>query len=166
MQSVVMYRITRECFLNNFTGMGDSFTKGGRWNPRGIPASYFALSASTAALEMGNYIGTPTHVPIDYRLGIYEIPRDLLDTFDTANLPPNWNVYPHPTETQELGRTWIQSNSNVGLIVPSAASPSGVDNSVVINSSHPFCEKIKLIEVKDSIYNPRLFGGLHKKKNE
>ncbi len=68
-----LYRICPERFLENYSGLGASFQDGARWNSKGYPALYFALSPATAMLEMANYLPSPRLVPADYRLGSVDV---------------------------------------------------------------------------------------------
>lgn len=58
-----LFRICPEPYLENPSGPGGSHQDGARWNSPGHPVLYFALSASTALLEMANYIPSPRLVP-------------------------------------------------------------------------------------------------------
>ena len=66
-----LYRIGRQAYLEDYRGLGASYLDGGRWNAAGIPALYFAETASVAMLEMANYLPSPRLVPTSYRLGIF-----------------------------------------------------------------------------------------------
>lgn len=155
-----LFRIAPAPLLENFSGTGSSYKNGARWNLPLNPVMYFGRSASVAALEMGNYISNPRLVPKNYKMGCYEVPSELLDVFDRTLLSDNWNVYPHPKNVQEYGTEWLQSGNNLGLIVPSAASPGCIDEIVIINPRHPALDQLKLVKVVDHIYNERLFSGL------
>ncbi|TXH91629.1 MAG: hypothetical protein E6Q71_02445 [Pseudomonas sp.] len=55
----------------------------------------------------------------------------------------------------EFGSAWLQSVSHLGLIVPSAVLP--VQRNLVINPRHPAWPRIKILEMKDFFYDPRMF---------
>jgi hypothetical protein len=61
-----LYRICPEAYLKDLSILGGSYRDGARWNSPGYPVLYFALSASTALLEMANYIPSPRLVPPSY----------------------------------------------------------------------------------------------------
>ena len=68
--------------------MGAGYLDAGRWNEAGVPALYFAETASVAMLEMANYLPSPRLVPSSYRLGIFEVPEDTpTDRWPVADLP-------------------------------------------------------------------------------
>jgi len=158
---MLIYRITKERYLENFTGLGGSYEDGARWNRPGTPVLYFGVSAPVAMLEMANYTTTPRMVPPSYRLGVYEIPDDApIDYLEQADWPEDWDQFPHPESTQRLGDDWLQECSSLGLIVPSCAVPAGLGEIIVINPRHELADQIRLVETRREIFNPRAFIGL------
>ena len=76
-------------------GVGAGYLGGGRWNEAGVPALYFAETASVAVREMANYLPSPRLVPFSYRLGIFEVREDMpTDRWPVADLPPDWRDFP------------------------------------------------------------------------
>ena len=156
-----LYRIAPDRFLQDYRGLGASYRDGARWNPPGQPVLYFALSPATALLEMANYLPSPRLIPQGYRLGIYELPDTLrFHHLPDSRLPEDWAAFPYPAATQQIGGDWLRGGGEVGLIVPSAAVPEGLEKILVINPSHPDCEKIRLIKTAGDLYNKRTFAGL------
>lgn len=156
-----LYKIAPERYLNTYTGLGGSYQDGGRWNRPGLPALYFACSASVAMLEMANYLGSPRLVPPSYRLGVYELPDNIpLKTLTPNEMPPDWQAFPYPESTQTIGSDWLMSQSGVLLIVPSSAVPGGLENIALYNPMHPKANALTLIETKSEIYAERMFSGL------
>ena len=156
-----LYRITKEKYLENFTGEGKSFTDGARWNLPGIRVLYFATTPSVALLEMANYLPSPRLVPPSYRLGIYELP----DTFSSKilkveDLPTDWANYPYPLSTQKIGSEWLVSSDRLCLFVPSVAIPAGMENIIVVNPKHSEINNLKLIGIEARLYNKRAFQGI------
>lgn len=153
-----LYRICPENLLENYSGRGASFQDGGRWNKAGLPALYFAPSASVAMLEMANYLRSPRLVPQSYRLGIYETGNGIsFEQWRAEDLPPGWNDYPYPAVTQELGSRWLSEANSVLLLVPSAAIPGGLENIVLLNPAHPDSRKLELLSIESDIFNKRAF---------
>ena len=88
-----LYRIGRQAYLEDYRGLGASCLDGGRWNAAGVPALYFAETASVAMLELANYLPSPRLVPTSYRLGIFEVPEDTaVDRWPVADLPAGWRL--------------------------------------------------------------------------
>lgn len=157
-----LYRISPIIYLENYEGLGASYQDGARWNYKGHPVLYFALSPSVAMLEMANYFPLPRLIPKNRLLGIYDLPDDLTEEFNTSKLPLDWDVYPHPASTRIIGTEWLVSNINTGLIVPSAATPDGLESIMIINPLHKGIKQLKLIDKKDKLFNERAFTGSHK----
>ena len=155
-----LFRIAPERFLQDLSGKGASYRQGGRWNRAGLPVVYMAPSASTAMLEMANYLPSPRLIPRAYRIGVYELPDKIrLDSLDAGKLPPDWNRYPYPASTQQMGTDWHQQGRALGLRVPSVAVPGQLEQILVINPLHPDLAHLKLTETVDLAFNPRIFGG-------
>ena len=156
-----LYRITKEKYLENFTGEGKSFTDGARWNSPGIPVLYFATTPSIALLEMANYIPSPRLVPPNYRLGIYELPDNFSSKIlKVEDLPSDWGNYPYPLSTQKIGSEWLVSKNHLCLFVPSVAIPAGMENIIVINPKHSEISNLRLVGIESRLYNKRAFQGI------
>ena len=92
----------------------------GRWNPRGTRMIYAGSSPSVALLEYlcikGNAVATKR-----WHMIVFEIADEsLIGTLEASTLPPDWNVLPHGSATQEFGRTWLNERAFPFLKVPSA----------------------------------------------
>lgn len=158
---MLLYRITREKYLTNFTGRGSSYLNGARWNKPQLPVLYFAPTPSVALLEMANYLPSPRLVPKDYRLGIYELPKSTsIKTLTVADLPSDWAEFPHPISTQTIGSQWLLSKETLCLTVPSAAITEGLENIIIVNPEHPEIENLQLINAVSSLYSKRAFQGI------
>ncbi len=156
-----LYRITKDKYLENFSGQGKSFTDGARWNNPGIPVLYFATTPSVALLEMANYLPSPRLVPPSYKLGIYELPNTVKSKILTVkDLPEDWANYPYPLSTQKIGSEWLINNNQLCLFVPSVAIPAGMENIIVLNPCHSDISNLKLIEIEANLYNKRAFQGI------
>jgi RES domain-containing protein len=154
-----LYRICPEAFLENYSGEGASFRSGGRWNQPGQRVLYFASSAAVAMLEVANYLPSPRFVPKSYRLGQYQLPDALVSRFQGA-IPADWDSFPYPVSTQQLGSDWLHSQQNVLLELPSVTVPPGLGSILLFNASHPDAAQLRLQQVFHDIYNPRLFAGM------
>ena len=156
-----LYRITKEKYLDDFSGQGKSFMDGGRWNQPGLAALYFAASPAVALLELANYLPLPRLVPKSYRLGIYELPDEVpSETLTIEQMPLDWAQYPYPGGTQAMGGNWLMRATSLCLHVPSAAVPAGLEAIVVINPKHPAISELKQVDLKIDLYNERAFRGI------
>ncbi len=154
-----LYRICPEAFLENYRGEGASFKSGGRWNQPGQRVLYFASSAAVAMLEVANYLPSPRFVPKNYRLGQYQVPDALVSRFQ-GTMPADWDSFPYPVSTQQLGSDWLQRQQNVLLELPSVTAPPGLGSILLFNASHPDAAALSLTQQFHDIYNPRLFAGM------
>ena len=155
-----LYRIGRQAYLEDYRGLGASYLDGGRWNAAGVPALYFAETASVAMLEMANYLPSPRLVPTSYPLGVFEVPEDTaVDRWPVADLPVDWGDFPYPKSTQEMGTNWLAGAAAPLLEVPSTAVPGGIEHIVLASPVRLGAAAIRLVDVQADIYNPRAFGG-------
>lgn len=156
-----LYRIGRLEYLEDFRGLGASYRDGARWNEAGVPALYFAETASVAMLEMANYLPSPRLVPSSYRLGIYELPDDTpMDRWPVSVLPPDWRDFPYPKSTRRMGTDWLIRGNGHLLAVPSAAVPAGLETIVLASPARLGAETIRLVGLEADFYSPRAFGRL------
>ena len=154
-----LYRICHVDHLQNYQGLGTSYRDGGRWNEPGIPALYFAETASVAMLELANYLPSPRLVPSSYRLGIYEITGNpTLEHWTVDDLSSGWNRIPYPLSTQRMGSDWLRRGSTSLLVIPSAAVPGGLEHIVLAGPARLDAASIRLSAVQERLYNPRAFG--------
>lgn len=153
-----LYRICHVDHLENYQGLGASYQDGGRWNERGVPALYFAETASVAMLEMANYLPSPRLVPRTYRLGVYDTAgNQATERWTVADLPSGWDQFPWPPSTQRMGSDWLRERRASLLVVPSAAVPGGIENIVLANPARFDSGSIRLSAVHERLYSPRAF---------
>jgi hypothetical protein len=75
-----------------------------------------------------------------------------------TRLPDDWQSIPESVTTQRLGDDWIQGQSSLGLIVPSATLPEGQENdeqNVLLNPLYPKF----LSSIKNPVVKPFGFDG-------
>jgi len=158
-----LYRICPEKYLENYSGLGASYIDGARWNRPGQPVIYFAASASTALLEMANYLPSPRLIPKNYRLGIYELDeRASTSVFSECKLPGDWACFPYPWSTQQIGGDWLEKCEQFGLLIPSSAVPQGLEKIMITNPRHLDSTYLKLVSSTAELFNKRTFSGLDK----
>ncbi|MGY5957646.1 RES domain-containing protein [Kosakonia sp. BK9b] len=150
----MFYRlVTRRYASEAWTGSGANLY-GGRWNHKGHPAVYVASSISLAALEMLVHIHSDSMLR-QYGLFSIEIPDKDIEFLDTQWLPADWQEYPAPLSTMDLGTAWLEANSSVALVVPSCVVP--LENNAVLNPHHPgFSTLLKTVKEHPFVFDPRL----------
>jgi RES domain-containing protein len=136
-----------------FDGKGARIA-GGRWNKIGIPMIYTADSLALAALEI--IVHLPTHDLI--KKVFYQIPvqfdTDLIALIDPADLPDDWNRFPPPESTQNIGTEWALKKKSVILKVPSTVIRQ--EFNYLINPVHIDFKKLSIGNSRRFVFDPRI----------
>jgi RES domain-containing protein len=74
----------------------------------------------------------------------------------SERLPADWQAWPWPAATQEIGTYWFASRASVVLEVPSAVVP--YQRNYLINVQHPDFAALKIAGPMDFPIDPRLAG--------
>ena len=155
---MLLYRATSQQYLEVYNGMGGSYREGGRWNRRGQPVMYFALSPAVARLEMANYLPAPDMVPEGYRIGEYRLDTDAVSRLNPRTLPDDWMQYPYPRSTQQIGGMWLLRAEEAVLLAPSVTDTLNVDQIAMVNPLHPDVRSLQLLRQTDVLYSDRMFN--------
>lgn len=148
------YRLSREKFSASLSGIGAAI-KGARWNSVGIEMIYTASNRSLAMAEVSVHLSLAT-LPDDYMMITLHIPDDISMTrLNTADLPTDWNKFPHPSTTQNIGDNFISENLYCVLQIPSSVTEG--DYNLLINPYHPEFKRIKIIDIRKFVFDQRLF---------
>ncbi len=149
-----VWRLCREKYAKTpFDGFG-SAQYGGRWNSKGVYVAYASASPALSMLELLVHIDRDD-VPDDLVFVIADIPNDSIKDVDESTLPANWRAEPPPAKLRAVGDTWVQSNSSIGLRVPSVLSPT--ESNILINPSHPRVGEVQYAPPERVVLDPRLF---------
>jgi len=151
------WRIAKAKRASDLSGVGAAI-EGGRWNHEDIPAVYMGLSPAICCLE--TYVHASGKPPVPLKITYFELPEDLTLYWEptSAELPPGWALLPADRPSMDFGTTWLLGNQQLGMIVPSAVLP--LERNVVINPKHPAVARIKVIDVYDFVYDPRMLNRL------
>lgn len=148
-----VFRIAREQYAHTLSGRGAAL-KGARWNSPGTEMIYTAGNRSLAMAEVAVHLTFAT-LPDDFRMICIEIPDDIKITeIRAADLPENWDIFPHPGATQKLGDKFIFGGEFCVLKVPSVITEG--DYNFLINPLHPDFEKIKITSIKVFRFDGRI----------
>ena len=148
---MVVYRIGRSRWAYDLSGEGARLN-GGRWNQKGIPCVYASASRALALLEYT--VNIDVHdIPRLLCLATLEIPDDYL-TFEVHELPGNWTDSPAPSSTREFGTRQLRKGRQPVLCLPSSIIPE--EFNFVLNPSHPRFNEIRVLEVRDFVYDIRI----------
>ncbi|WP_095077041.1 RES family NAD+ phosphorylase [Pseudomonas sp. Irchel s3h17] len=151
---MMAWRIAKAKRATDLSGMGAAI-EGGRWNDQDVPALYMGLSPAICCLETFVHAdGEPT---FPMKITCFELPaeKSLYLEVDPVMLPEGWASLPADRPGMDFGTVWLKANTHLGLIVPSAVL--ALERNVVINPNHPAVSQIKVVEVYDFIYDPRMF---------
>ncbi len=149
-----VYRLTRQRFSGSLSGKGAAI-KGARWNSTGIELIYTAANRSLAMAEVAVHFSLAT-IPNDYVMMTIFVPDDIsLQKINIADLPPNWNTFPHLVSTQAIGDRFASDNNYCVLQVPSAVTRG--DFNFLINPNHSDFKRIRIIEIEKFPFDKRIF---------
>ena len=114
---------------------------GGRWNRPGLRVVYASSSLALAAME--TFVNLePNLKPLDLVSVSGDIPDSLpLARLDEDQLPKNWHRSRNES-LRQFGDRWIESNTTVGLLVPSAAVRG--EWNILLNPQHSSFGAIRL----------------------
>lgn len=148
------YRLSREMYALTLSGKGAAL-KGARWNSIGVELIYTAGNRSLAMAEVAVHFTLAT-LPADYMMVTIYIPDDItLQKINAADLPSDWNAFPHPVSTQAIGDQFVADNRHCILQIPSSVTQG--DYNLLIKPNHPDFARIKLIAIEKFPFNKRIF---------
>ena len=90
-----------------------------------------------------------------YALAEIRFGSSLVRELRAEDLPKDWNVFPHPASTKEIGQQWTHTQSSALLKVPSSVSPR--EANYLLNPEHPDADKVEVAAVLEHAFDPRLF---------
>ena len=148
---MLVYRLAKRAYVRDLTGTGGLFGSG-RWHEKGTRILYTAGSFSLAKLEV---LANTKSISKNFHSIIIDIPDDIQHKVLTvAELPSNWNSFPHPKELAAFTEAWIKENKFLVMRVPSVHSP--FESNYLINPLHAAAGRLKIIEDAPHAFDPRL----------
>ncbi|HAQ21502.1 MAG TPA: RES superfamily protein [Prolixibacteraceae bacterium] len=149
-----VFRLSREKFASILSGKGAAI-RGARWNSIGVELIYSASNRSLAMAEVAVHFSLATF-PIDYVMMTIFIPDEIsLQKLSLSDLPTDWNAFPHPSSTQNIGDKFVSENKYCVLQIPSVVTQG--DYNILINPNHPEFSKIKIIKTEKFPFDKRIF---------
>lgn len=138
-----------------FTGQ-EGMKTGGRWNYKGRPMICTSENLSLAALELFVHV-SPGILPADLISLRGKFPDSIsVEEINESHLPKNWRDYPGPAELQRIGTEWLQEQTSLALIVPSAIN--SLEKNILLNPAHPEIEQLTVEKGTPFQFDPRMFG--------
>lgn len=149
-----VFRLSRRAFSTSVSGKGAAL-KGARWNSTGVELIYTAANRSLAMAEVAVHFTLAT-LPGDYMMMTIFIPDDIASLkLNVADLPADWNIFPHPASTQPVGDTFVAENKYCVLQIPSSVTLG--DYNFLINPNHPDFSRIRIIDAVNFPFDKRIF---------
>lgn len=149
---MLVYRLCLTIFAKDLSGEGARLFSG-RWNKVGTGCIYTAESRALSVLES---IANDTINTIPKKLSILtlDIPEDKLLLLKSEQLPKGWNKTEASEETRNFGNKFLEKAEHLIIRVPSAIIPE--EYNYIINPAHPEMKRVKIKDVSDFIFDPRL----------
>ncbi len=149
-----VFRLAREKYASPLSGKGAAIM-GARWNPIGIELIYTAQNRSLAMAEVAVHLTLAT-LPEDYVMLSIHIPDDIkIKRIAEADLPEDWQKFPHPASTQEIGREFVAENEYCVLLIPSVVTQG--DYNALINPYHKDFPGIAITKIEKFPFDKRIF---------
>ncbi|MCK5828184.1 RES domain-containing protein [Candidatus Bipolaricaulota bacterium] len=142
-------------YIKDLSGTGARIV-GGRWNNKGSAVVYAAQSRALAVLESLVHF-SPTTVPKNYKIATLYIPDTVSQAVVSMKaLPKDWKLSPPPSEIPSMGTKWLDSNTTLILIVPSAIVSE--EKNLIINPAHLEMDQVQLVNIEKFTFDKRLFA--------
>jgi RES domain-containing protein len=151
---MLVYRLARRKYAEPLSGKGAAI-KGARWNSVGVELIYTAQNRSLAMAEVAVHFTLAT-LPDDYVMITIHIPDEVeIKKIKEADLPPDWQVFPHPISTQKTGDNFVLENKYGVLMIPSVVTKG--DYNILINPGHKDFSQITITQIEDFPFDKRIF---------
>ena len=148
------YRLSREKYAASLSGKGAAL-KGARWNSIGVEMIYTASNRSLAMAEVAVHLTLAT-LPDDYLMLTIYLPDDIsIWKLTPADLPIDWNKFPHTNSTPNVGDKFIAENKYCVLEIPSVVTQG--DFNLLINPYHSEFSRVKIIVQAKFPFDERIF---------
>lgn len=151
------YRITAAHRVDGLSGEGAK-RYGARFNPLGTSMLYLASSEALAMLEVRVHTREPDVIP--RLLHIIDVNDDAVKSLDDLNLvlPQGWDAIPSDSVSAAFGKSWVDSQASLALLVPSVVARES--NNLLVNVNHPdFGHSVKLVESRNVRLDGRLWSA-------
>ena len=149
---MTLWRISNHITLNGGGGLRAS----GRWHTRGRRVVYCAASPAGALLETLVHLEIDLEdMPAQFRYLEIEAPdATSVEEMDVDVVGPLWRD--DIARTREAGDEWLHSRRTALLRVPSVIVPATWN--VLINPQHKDAAAVRIAEVHEHGFDPRLLG--------
>jgi RES domain-containing protein len=149
---MLLFRIGATKYANDITGEGAKLN-GGRWNHPGIQCIYAGESRAIVLLEYSAHVSIH-NIKRALSFTTFSVPDNSITALKIADLPGNWNAFPHPEETRSLGSKLLRENISLVIKIPSVIIPE--EHIYLINPNHPRINEVKISAVADYAFDVRI----------
>ena len=149
---MLVYRIGKTKHADDLSGEGAKI-HGGRWNHKSIPCIYTSQSRALSLLEYTVNINVED-IPRALSITTFEIPDEDILMIKEDSLPGNWKQIPIPSSTKDFGTLLLNNKGKLAIKIPSAVMAE--EYNYILNPLHFNSEKIKIVEIKDLVYDLRI----------
>lgn len=149
-----VFRLSSAKYAKTLSGRG-SARLGARWNSAGVELVYTASNRSLAMAEVAVHLSL-SDVPDDLIMATIQLPDGIsIHSLREDELPADWNTFPHPQESQEIGDRFVIQQKHCVLRVPSAVTRG--DYNFLLNPNHQEFKRIKIVGAEAFPVDKRMF---------
>lgn len=163
---LTIWRLEKERYMETaFRGKG-SLEVSGRWHHKGTQVAYASEHPGVAVLEKLVWLGSYEMARAsEYVLVPLQVDSsEHLEILEQSDLPANWDAFPHPETTRDLGTRWFEEERSAVLAVPSAILP--LARNYLINPFHPDAHELEWGEPVPFSWDARLFQRTQRNADE
>lgn len=151
-----LWRLTKARYQDTaFSGYG-AILHAGRWHRKGIPVVYVSESPALALLETMVHVEESDLLAFEYVAIPIRAEETHSEHLNSKDLPADWNAWPWPATTQQIGTQWVKQQRSVLLRVPSAVVPR--QSNYLLNPTHPEFSQLDIGPAEPFPIDPRLVG--------
>lgn len=150
---MIVYRISSNRFADKLQASGIA----SRWNLDKQFVLYTSESRALACLENVVHRSVSTLQGL-FKTQVILIPDSIkIELIKEKDLQPGWNRNERTSVCKNLGSAWYLSRKTVSLRVPSSLVPK--ENNYIISTLHPEYSQVKLLDVEEFYFDPRIKMG-------
>ncbi|GAB3936643.1 RES family NAD+ phosphorylase [Larkinella terrae] len=156
----LVYRITKEKYLDSMLSGKGAALEGGRWNAIDVPLVYTGFSPELTLLEMLVHLEKSLLdlLPPFQMVELLVPDTSAIHHFTESDLPLTWNSVPYTETVQRFLEPWLAPGGPLAFSVPSAVMPWS--RNLLINPHHPEIDQVKVIRHERLQIDDRLLGLL------
>ena len=152
----LVYRITKEKYLDSLLSGKGAALEGGRWNALDVPLVYTGFSPELTLLEMMVHLekGVVDLLP-PFRMVELRVPETAsTHRFEEPDLPPDWDRVPYQESVQRFLEPWLSPGGPLAFSLPSAVMPWS--RNLLLNPRHPEIAQVSVVRHERLMIDDRL----------